>query len=577
MNIPWIVAIVLCIAVIVAGVRGVRDGRPWRSARIALQLAAAGLLYCLLFPPTTSESFSADELTVLTPGATAAQIAGIGAVGTVVALPGVEVARGVERVPDLGTALRRHPQTRSLRIVGGGLPARDRDAASGLAIHFDAAPAPRGLVELDLPRQVGVGSVWRLVGRVEGAADGAVELRDPAGAVAAHSPLDAKGHFALRAQAKSAGEALFTLQVRDGDAQLIDSVPVPVFAQQAPPMRVLLLAGAPDPDLKYLRRWAVDSGAHLDSRTTLTEGVALTEGALALDAAALREADIAIIDERAWMALDGPRKQILDAAVREGLGLLLRVTGPLPAPVADDWTARGFRMQPRDSSTAVVLDKTLGLDSSGLRFRSEPLSVDAADATPLLRTDDGIPVALWRTEGRGRVGVWWLADSWRLVLAGERSRHATLWAESIAMLARARDESVPSLPDDARVNERAVMCGLGPDAAVEADNGERTALVVEKSPLQSGCAAYWPTQPGWHTLLAAGKRWPFHVRSADEATTLLAAGNARATRALAGAKKPSSETTTRPVPLPRWPFFAAWLAVIALLWLVERRAAYSVR
>ena len=58
----------------------------------------------------------------------------------------------VERVPDLATALRRHPGTQRVRVVGAGLEARDRDAVRGLALEFAADALPRGLVELDAPR-----------------------------------------------------------------------------------------------------------------------------------------------------------------------------------------------------------------------------------------------------------------------------------------------------------------------------------------------------------------------------------------------------------------------------------------
>jgi hypothetical protein len=460
-----------------------------------------------------------------------------------------------------------------LRIVGGGLTARDRDAAQGLAIRFDAAPLPRGLAELDAPTSVDTGSVWRLGGRVEGVAGGKVELRDPGGAVVANAALDKDGRFALHAEAKAAGAVLFALRVQDHDGQLVEEIPVPLRARAGESPRVLLLAGAPDPELKYLRRWAVDAGVRLDSRVALSEGVALTEGTAALDSATLRAADIAIIDERAWAMLAAAQKQAVAAAVHDGLGVLLRVTGPLPAPVVAEWAALGFSLQARDPLPAIALDNTLGLHDSGLTFTSQPLAVAAKDAAPLLRADDGTPLALWRANGQGRIGLWWLADSWRLALGGERTRYATLWSDTLATLARARGTPAPTLPRDARVDERALLCGLAPDATIETQHGEHIALLVEHGVGQSDCAAYWPTQSGWHTLVSARTRWPFHVRAADEARALASAENARATSALVGGATAQAGIATRPIPLPRWPFFLTWLAAMALLWVIERHAA----
>ena len=575
MNVEWMVAIALALAAVLGIWRTLRVRGSHRVALILLQPVVAGLLYVLLFPPTSRESFAANELTVLTPGVTAAQVGGLGVGATVVALPGVDAARSVERVPDLGTALRRHPQSRQLRIVGGGLPARDRDAALGLAIRFDAAALPRGLVELDAPAPVRAGNVWRVGGRVEGVVGGTIVLRDPAGTDVASAALGKDGRFAFSAQAKAAGEALFALRVRDRDGNSIETVSLPLVTDVGVPLHVLLLAGAPDPELKYLRRWAVDAGVRLDSRVALSEGVALTEGRAALDPAALREADIAIIDERAWATLGAAQKQALSAAVRDGLGLLLRVTGPVPAPVAAQWAALGFTVHARDALPAVALDNTLGLHESAFRFTPQALVVDANGAATLLRADDGASLALWRADGQGRIGLWWLADSWRLALGGERSRYATLWSDTLATLARARGASAPTLPRDARVDERAVLCGLAPDAAIETTNGERIALVTEHSAAQSGCAAYWPTQAGWHTLVSADTRWPFYVRAADEAQALANAENARATSALVGGATAQANIATRPIPLPRWPFFLAWLAAMTLLWVIERSAARS--
>lgn len=553
-----------------------RSARPHRILRIALQLATALLLYFCLFPPPTREDFAAGDLVVLTPGATPAQMEALPSATAVVALPGAMDHGGVETVPDLGTALRRHPDSRRLHLVGNGLPSRDRDAARGRVATFDAAPLPRGLVELDTPAWVRAGSAWRVAGRAEAVANGRVELRDPAGALVTASALDAQGRFALNALAKGEGETLFMLKLLDKDGVRVEETAIPLVARAGESLKLLLLAGAPDPELKYLRRWAADAGLALDSRVALSDGVALTEGAAALDTDALRAADVAIIDERAWASLDASRKMAVVAAVRDGLGLLLRVTGPIAAAVAEDWAALGLRTRAADATPIISLDKVLGLGDSGLSFTQRALAVDAADAAPLLRSDDGSPLALWRNDGQGRVALWWLADSYRLVLGGERARFGSLWSEVLTTLARARGEAAPDLPRAARVDERALLCGITPDAAVEIEQGTRIGLIVERETTQHGCAAYWPAQPGWHRLISAGQRWPFYVRAGGEASALAAAENAEATRALIGAPGADAAIATRASPRSRWPFFLAWLALAALLWWFERAAARTV-
>ena len=167
------------------------------------------------------------------------------------------------------------------------------------------------MVELEIPGNVSAGSVWRLSGRVEGVEGGRVELRDPSGAVVVARALDAQGRFDLRAAAKGEGAVLFALNVLDRDGARIYAVTVPLAARANVPPRILLLAGAPDAELKYLRRWAADAGLAADSRMILSEGVTYSEGTPALDAETLRRTDIAIVDERAWAALDAQSKKAL--------------------------------------------------------------------------------------------------------------------------------------------------------------------------------------------------------------------------------------------------------------------------
>ena len=571
MNAPLVVAMLLALAVLLGVARSLRDARPHRRARCVLQALVGAALWLGLFPPSVNEPADANLLVVLTPGGEPVQRASLPDTSRIVALPGADAARTVERVPDLATALRRYPDARRLRIVGGGLPPRDLDAARGRIAAFDAAPLPRGLVEVDAASVLAPGARWRIDGRIAGLPGGRVELLDPSGNVAVHATPDADGRFMLEAHAKDEGRALFALRIIDAAGAQHEHVTLPLLVRDGAALRVLVLAGAPDPDLKYLRRWAVDGGLRLDSRIVLSEGIALTEGKPALDAEALAETDLVVLDERVWAALGVAEKAALRAAVDEGLGLLLRVTGAVDDLVAADWATLGFRLGASDAPGAVKLGHASDRGAAGAALTRRAITVDADGAAPLLRAGDGSLLAAWHAMGQGRVGLWWLADSFRLALAGDGARHADLWASTFSTLARARSPAPPQPPSDARVDQRAVLCGVNNGDRVEAPDGTSVALVVDGA-ATSACAAYWPTLPGWHDLLSGTQHWPFHVRAADEAPGLAAFANARATRALLGTSAPTA-FAQQPIPLPRWPFLLAWLAAAAALWTLERRRA----
>ena len=572
MNTQWIVAIVLACAALLGAWNTARGVGPRKPLRIVLQAVAALLVYLLLYPPQTEEHFDAGTLVVLTPGIAPEYSAGSASASAVVALPGTPDVGGVEHAPDLGTALRRHPDATRLRIVGGGLPPRDLDAARGFPIEFDAAPLRDGIVELSAPALVRAGGVWKMSGRVQGHAGGRVELRDPAGAVVATAPLAADGTFALSAQAKRAGNALFALRVLDGAGAPIENLSLPIVAREGDAMRVLLLAGAPDPEIKYLRRWAVDAGVQLTSRIAVSDGIALRDGTAMLTPETLAETDLVIVDERAWNALDSNAKTMLTQALREGLGIVLRVAGPVPDEVAAQWQTFGFRIQAADIAQDIALQNMPGTQESPPALTRRAVAVTGGDATPLLRASDGSPVALWRSEGSGRVAVWWLGDSYRLSLGGEPGRFGTMWSEALGTIARARAETAPRMPLDADVNERSVLCDLSEHAFVEQPDGTKVALAIEQQPAGNACAAYWPAEAGWHTLVSANNRWPFHVRSAEEGKALAAARTAVATEFLAG-RSTGSAVSARPVPMARWPLFLAALLALTVLWWLERGTA----
>ena len=149
------------VTVVVAVRQAVRSRRrgdaAWRLVvLVAGQFALAALLAMFLFPPARGGS---DGTLVVLTADSPRPPAGAGA--DHVALPEAPTHPGIARVPDLGTALRRHPGTRAIRVVGAGLPARDRDAALGVRVVFEPAPLPAGVVALHAPVRVGAGR-WKV-------------------------------------------------------------------------------------------------------------------------------------------------------------------------------------------------------------------------------------------------------------------------------------------------------------------------------------------------------------------------------------------------------------------------------
>lgn len=626
-------AFLLATAVLVAGARllwqalrlpSAQRPRPWRPAvLLLLQTGSAALLYLALVPPT--RPVDAGTLVVLTAGADGVDVVREGA--RVVALPEAVAGAEAERVPDLATALRRFPGHGRLQVLGAGLVARDRDAVAGRALVHAAPPLPRGIVALAAPAEVPVGGSFGVGGTVHGVARGTVELVDPAGRRVDRIALGDDGSFQLAGRVGTAGEASFSIRIRTADGALVEAAALPLQVVAPQSQRLLLLGGAPGPELKYLRRWASDAGLSVRAQFSAGGGVQLGDRPLPIDAATLAGFDAVVLDERTLQGMADGAMAALRAQVDDGLGLVVRISGPLSAGGRARLASLGFSLQAAGLSSLVrprtpdpvvppsAADASGGgigtgdaaagsardIDAAGGRdvahvaswpgasdaatspaseinadaivrlppLTRRPLRIVARDGVATLRAADGEALAVRRNLGRGRVAVSTVGDSFRWVLTGHGDRHARLWSDLIADTARAGGARAPSLPRDARVGTRATVCAVPTGATVETPSGGSVPLPVDPATGGSACAGVWPDAAGWHDVVADGSDWPFHVRDASALPGVTARELRQATaRLAAGASHHAATATT--VPGPRWPWWLAWLALSGLLWWLER-------
>lgn len=571
---PWLPLALIVLAIILGSLRFVLSPRPRASrlaALLALQLAAGVLLYFTLQPP--SRPGQAGTLVVATAGASAEALAAVPAENQL-RLPEAPTLASATAVPDLATALRQHPGTRELVIVGQGLPARDRDIASP-PLRFLPGTAPRGLVELQAPPLLAPGAAFTVHSRVQGMPDTRVELLDPAGHRVDLVNADATGRIALNASARDTGDVSFTLRVLDGAGKVLDQLPVPVRvrASTAPTMR--LLAGAPGPELKYLQRWASDIGAKLQTSMLIGGGLQLGDAPAALDTASLARIDLLILDERRLAALSLAQRGAITQAVRGGLGMLVRTSGTLDSNARRALRELGLEARSGDQTKPVILRTLTDAEQNKTPLAVERFNLEfgGSDVVPLLRAADGSTIGGWRALGLGRVGVLPITDSYTLVLAGHAEVHAELWNATLADLARPlADAAKLQLPAWAWAGERVSLCGLAAPVKMLAEDGSRTQLLPD--PSARSCVAAWPPQPGWLRIEAGDQHASILLLDPSKAVALHAQQMRDATSALSGV---AARSEPLPIPGPRWPWLLGFVLVASLLWWLERRRAKQAR
>lgn len=600
-TVAWIAPTLLGI-VLIGSVRVLlqqRHGRPRRAAHLAallvLQLGAAVLLYLTLLPPPVHTP--AQQLTVLT--AHAETGANADADSSVIALPEARARSGIESAPDLASALRQHPGTQALVLRGDGLAARDRDTVLPAQVTLQPAPAPRGWVALHPPASSVPGALFSVRARAQGVADARAELLDPAGIVVDRAAPDREGNVMLQGVARASGRSEFSLRLLDAGRHVVDTLPVPLQTEDAPTVRVRVVAGAPSPELKYLRRWATDTGLDIQAHASAGAGVTLGDAPVALTAARLAQTDVLILDERSVAALGPAQRTAVHQALRDGLGVLVRSSGPfadtprqtlrnwglvvvgsnqstalrLPAdPDAALLQARRGPQRAADAHTAYIDEADSSSHNAALPTL-EQFALRTPDASPLLHDAAGAALGGWRDVGRGRLALLPITDSYRLVLAGRDDRHAELWSGVLATLARAQPGagSLRVASTTPWAGERVALCGLNTGATARGPGGTAVLLQVDPDTGTGRCAGYWPQQPGWHLLQVGAATQAFYVFDPARAQALHRQQVRDATaRHLATAGKDRT-ATTRTMPGPRWPWLLALALVTGLLWWLERR------
>ena len=265
-----------------------------------------------------------------------------------------------------------------------------------------------------------------------------------------------------------------------------------------------------------------------------------------------------VVDDRRWESLSPNARASLIAATQEGLGLLLRPTGPLSAAPRRDWTSLGLATTGGGEVQAFRLNGDLELS----RY---DLAQAGRDGVPMIHDKAGAPLAAWSPRGQGRVGLWIVADSYGLALAGHADRYGEMWSELFSTLARPTEGRGAHLDGIARPGQRATLCGVTGPARVTDPDGVESRLI----PGPAACAAYWPRQAGWHRASDGGV---FYVHPADAAPSLVQAANRQATFDLVATSMSAAARALRVAPGSPWPWAAGLLAALGLLWWLERRS-----
>ncbi len=576
-----------------------RLGGNARWAGVTLLNATACLaIFALLAPPVLLRPAS-DSVILLTEGAPPDQAAGANAY----VAPGAgDYGRGPAYLLDAGQLPLREPALGMLTVMGHGLETMQwQRFPDDLAIRFDP-PSLSGLVDAAWPRSLRQGEPLVVTGRyLEDPSTNAttIELLDPAGVTVAVHDLLSGDVFELITHPKAAGLLEYRLRVLGNGGEVhTEAVPLYVHSGERPVLYVL--QSAPSFETRALRNWAGDSGATLVTDTVITRGRELRQRVNAetlgdqladngLSPALLEAIGLAIVDGRAWVGLDTARRAWFEAAVREGMGLLILADRDLAEYVGNsDTLLQGFGLSRQERDPDGYVPVWEGSASEQL-LPLPGLALEHRDAEALTRIESGEVVEAYRNLGLGRVAVSVLRERHRWLTSGDETTYTTYWARLMGRIGRParlplflRGDSDPW----ARPHRSMRLCALvgGGDvsfnvAPLQAESGLELDSAAPGTGGPRRCAEFWPWQAGWHHVrLHAGdadeavSEAYYYVFDDDEWRTQWRYARQQASLRRASTADSGEAAITRTVRVdidPLWP----WLVLIfsaGLLWL-ERR------
>lgn len=560
-------------------VTSARNGRH-RTLIVVGNLAYALALLAFVFPPASPTN--QNELVVLTPYASASERRLANRAQNVVALGDVALdateRRRIAHVPDT-TALRAaRPDARAWRVLGAGLPPSAN--ADNINVRFDAPNSPEGIVEASWPQSLAPGATFEVHGSVTTSdlSGHIVSLVDPSGDVAAATPLDSDGHFALSAPTRAAGATLFKLALRAADETLLEAVPLPVDLRSPSPLRVWVRTASPSFEIRYLKDWARRGNARMVLDTMLSREKPRREyinqkgppaGALGL--AELANYDLLVLDARALEGLTETELSAVTVALaQDQIGVIV---------IGASEPTRSAQLGGPPTAATPTTSRAVALPgASGTQVHTSARFSESTGQV-LLRTLDGMPLAKRTGSGDHALVITLIDDSFRWVTAGQSETHTAYWKTLIDGALTAQPQPiVTTLPTSAYAHKRQLLCirhGRGDTVEVQADDAQPITLSLSPLPERPGelCALNYP-RAGWHSVRMNGQDIARRfVLSPGDWSTRQRLGRREHTLRLSALTPSTQASATTDARWPRWPFALICLLLAAALWFEQRRVA----
>ncbi|WP_448697429.1 hypothetical protein ACFGVR_12325 [Mucilaginibacter sp. AW1-3] len=588
-----VIVVCLVLAVLAVWQELRRENRLRLAWRILAVVVAIASLACIALPISYSAKTSIGEkgALLLTPGFTADSLSKYPRTQLFTTDNAIKKANpglNITLVSDLNDFAKKRYPVAALDILGYGLDEGELDKLQGFPVRYGRVAVPSGVVAINWDKHLKAGERLTLQGEFGNTSDEKIRLvlrGSNTGLDSVEIPARDTKTFTLGCTPKSIGRTSYDLLAVAGK-DTIEKETIPFETEPAKPLKVLMLASAPDFENRFLKDWLSKNGYGLTIRTNISKAKFSREyfnmpqtPVENITGELLSKFDVVIGDLSAFKTLSAAETGVLKEQLSaKGLGVIVK---------ADSSKGNSFLSGAFPAERLNILDqRNVPLFINGKGAPSAKLSLDAVaiqnqgNTQPLVNDGQNHILTSSSIYGSGKIVYTLLSNTYTWALAGSNSDYTSLWSALIGKAARKTPVTQmwsvwPGFP---KVNAP-VHVGLeGPVNLPVKVSVQNSLLAFAQNagvPFKWD-ATYWPKAGGWQQISQNNvPAYWWYVYQSGDWSSLLARQKMKATEKYVAKSSvnptPSIITESEvKVPVSKLYFYLLLLLACVYLW-IERK------
>lgn len=415
-------------------------------------------------------------------------------------------------ISDLAYHLQENPSIKKINIYGYGLGDDELVALKNHQVAFYPSNKPAGIISASWPKKINATTELVAQGIYNNSSNKNIWIKFYGMGFTQDSlqvKANTKVNFSLKAQPKQIGKAVYQIiALHKNDTLAQEPIPFEVNIKQQ--LKVLILASFPDFEYKFLKKWMYENEYEVIFRSQISKNNYSVDflntnnvDVNRLSSSLLKKQDILIIDEDEFKALSGAERNIINAAVEDGMGLLIRITNAK----ANGTTQNIKRSEVLENTAKATQVKDImgEIELNELPFAQTLFLTSTADEQPLFKTSNGKIIVNSSINGVGKILTSTLTSTYQWQLSGKNADYAKFWSSLLTKAARKlnTEQSFEILPAILAVNKggRLIVNSVSNQIPTVQYNNIKLAPRQNMEIFYQWDARFWPSQPGWNSIL----------------------------------------------------------------------------